>query len=218
MNQEKFYRLFHLYSKNTRSGDAYGEMCLGICNIILGNFTKASGWFNKALLDSLNPKAIWRTASCPHWLVDIWVLSGNRSINHKVETELMAYKKDRKGDSLVSNYSYAIFNVITKNQVDNKEYINKLLRYPKEKLFYSIGMALSCLMEKNEKELELSFTQILRAHDGCARFGELKASAEGFLCLPANSIYLATIENQLSIDFKNGYLADKYMAYIKDQT
>ena len=55
---------------------------------------------------------------------------------------------------------------------------------------------------------------MLKAHEGMAKFGALRESSEGLICMPAMSVAYIAFKRNLGIDIKNDYLPLQYIDFL----
>jgi hypothetical protein len=55
---------------------------------------------------------------------------------------------------------------------------------------------------------------LIEAHYGMAKFGGLRETAEGFLCLPAMSLAKVALARKMAVDAHSEYLSSGYLDYL----
>jgi hypothetical protein len=193
---------------------------LAICETIIGEFTKAQNLYEQALLIMLEPKSFWRDSSQPNWLIDIAILSGRKDIYPLIHKELINYRMNSSknnpiGKSPMACYCYCVMEFLYPTKANTSDWINEIIKYPKYKDLYAAGLSLRAILDQDQKQFSNSIQLLLKAHNGIAKFGGLRLSPEGWLCLSAMSLCFLADKVQLDIDIENDLLSLSYLNYIK---
>ena len=184
------------YKEYFKPDDDDDGFLLAICYIQLAEYSIALQFFEKSCLAMLNPPQLWKGTSQPNWLVDIGVLSGRKDQYQKITQELDAYKKDYRGNSLAALYSYGLMELLTSSENKIYSWIPELIKRPKIKDIYAIGISFQAILDKNINDFNNGLTELLKAHEGMAKHGALRETAEGFICMSAMSLaYIAKKRN-----------------------
>src|SRR5258708_18977328 len=122
-----------------------GAFLLAICHVQLGNYMEAKRLFEKAITAMLEePRPHWKAAR-PHWLVDVCILSGRDDLYADVRRELDLFRQGGKGNSLLFLYSNTVMEMLLPSGEDETGQIKVLLKYPKIKVWYEVGLAMQSL-------------------------------------------------------------------------
>ncbi len=147
-------------------------------------------------------------------LVDICVLAGRADLYPAVLKELNLYHLDYRGNSLVALYSYALMELLLASGNDITECIQVLLKRPKVKDTFAIGRVLQAIVKEDQALFHEASVNLLKAHEGMAKHGALRETAEGLLCMPAMSLAYIARKHGLKVDIENDYLSIGYLEYL----
>ena len=156
--------------------------------------------------------------SQPNWLVDTFVMADRPRLFRRVCGEIELYKSDYRGDSLVAHYSYAVVNLISRCDGEAAEHVPPLLARPKEKRMHACGAVIQAVIERDQSAFVEALSRLLDAHRGMAKFGGLRETPEGFLCLPAMSLSKMALERGMVVDVESEYLSKGYLGYLSQQS
>jgi tetratricopeptide (TPR) repeat protein len=213
MDHSKIVKFLNDYRKILKPADDQDKFYLAICQVQLGNYAEAQQLFEKSCEGMLKTR-LWQKTSQPNWLVDICVLSGREDLYPKVLRELETYKTDSRGDSLVALYAYALIEVLMHIENDITNWIQGLLKKPKVKDTFAIGQTLQAILDEDQIALDSALANLLKAHEGMARYGNLRETAEGLLCMPAMSLTYVALKRKLKVRVENEYLSIGYLQHL----
>lgn len=208
----KFFRDY--LKKPGAKSDIY--LYIAICLVQLDNPKEAKRHFGKAVKEFLKDR-FWHRTSQPNWLVDTWVLSGKAGPQPKVMAEIEAYKQDRRGNSLVALYSYALMRLVLDRDSEVQEYVDGLLREPKVKYTYPMGRLIQAIVTRDQLAFDAALDDLLKAHRGMAKYGGLRETPEGYICLPAMSLSLVAMRRGMAINAESEYLPKNYLEYLQEE-
>ncbi len=193
----------------------YPKLMVAICHTQVQDYPKALDSYRLALLHYLENKDWYRTSQ-PNLLVDTFVLARQPGFYTKVKEEIETYKQDRRGGSLVALYSYALLHLLAEQHEEAGSYVSGLLKYPKVKDFFAIGEMIKALISADASAFDDALIKLLSAHRGMAKFGGLRETPEGFLCLPAMSLSKVALERGLHSSVDSEYMSRGYLVYLND--
>jgi hypothetical protein len=214
MNRMKVQKKLEDYQKLIKPDDNERAFHLAICYIHLENYPEAQFQFERSTLAMFKSPKLWKITSQPNWLTDICMLSGRIDLFHEVLRELELYKQLDKGDSPVALYAYGLMELLVSSGWDMYLSIKGLMERPKYKYPFSLGQILKAIVEKNQNNLDEGMKNLLAAHERMAKYGGLRESAEGFLCLPAMSLSYAAMKHNFKIEIENDYLSLGYLKFL----
>jgi tetratricopeptide (TPR) repeat protein len=190
---------------------------IGICYIYLEEYNEAQRQFERAINTMFGSRKFWEETAQPDMLVEACVLSGRSDLYPAVGKELELYKQiPSKGDSPIAYYAYGFFEYLFPIGWDINKLIEGLLKKPKWKLTYAIGQVFQSLEENDSLGLENSIVNLLAVHKGRAKYGELRETAEGLICLPAMSLAYVARKRNMIIEIENEYLPLSYLDYVTE--
>jgi hypothetical protein len=190
------------------------SLMIAICLTQTGDYRKARRAYVHTLKGFLKNRRGWFGTSQPNWLIDTFVMANQPRLYHKVSKEIEAYKSDYRGGSLVAHYSYAIVSLISGCDSAVAKHTSALLAKPKEKSTYASGAVIQAVIERDQFVFAEALSNLLDAHRGMAKFGGLRETPEGFLCLPGMSLSRIALERGLKVETNNEYLSTGYLQYL----
>lgn len=212
MNNKKANEYLQHFQRMASGGEVYN---IGICYICLNQMPEARAIIEESLNAFIEQPRLWILMERPSLLVDIWILTGREDLYSEVAKQVDSFS-DKKGKELpLTGYSYALLELLFPWREDISKYIDKLLKRPNYKYYYSIGQGLLAISQRNEIAFAQSLQALLKAHDGMAKHGLLRESPEGLLCLPAMSLIYTAWKNNILVNFDNQYISIEYLNYIK---
>jgi tetratricopeptide (TPR) repeat protein len=193
------------------------QLMVAICLTQLGKYPNAQHFYDLALEGFLKDRRAWHGSSQPNWLVDTYVLANRPGLYSQVREEIEAYRQDRRGGSLVALYSYALVRLVSDEDRDADDYVPGLLKDPKIKWTFGMGKTIKAIIERDQQAFDAALDGLLKAHRGMAKFGGLRETPEGFLCLPAMSLSKMALERGMKINSESEYLSKGYLEYLSQQ-
>ena len=190
---------------------------LAICEIILGNYPKAREHLSRSMTVMLGSNPFWRKSGQPNWLVDIAILSGRSELYPSVVEELTVYrvtpsKSGPIGSSPMAHYCYSVMEILLPSSKNISEWIKDLKKRPKYKDLYYAGFVLQAILDGDQAAFTQSLQLLLKAHEGMAKYGDLRLTPEGWLCLPAMTLSYLACQKSLKVEIENEYLSLGYLA------
>jgi hypothetical protein len=190
---------------------------LAICDVIVSNYPKAKNLFNESMTRMFGDRPFWRVSAQPNWLVDIAILSGRSDLFPSVLKELHMYLLNKNysvANSPMAHYCYSVMEILYPSGGNISEWIKDLIKRPKYKDLYAAGFALQAILDKDQSSFTNSLQLLLKAHEGLAKYGQLRLTPEGWICLPAMSLSFLAYQKNLKVDMENEYLPLGYLAYL----
>jgi hypothetical protein len=219
MDQEKVKKLLYFYTHEKVMADDQHAFYQGICHIQLGNYIEGKKQFYRTAESMFSLPMIWKISGQPFWIIDFCVLSGRIDLFPFVHQELEDYKKHPyMGDSNGALFAYGILELLYPTGWEMTKSIQALKKRPKWKLIYAWGSALEAIFNKNSLELNIALQDLLKSHEGMAKHGSLRYSAEGLLCLSAMSLVYTAIQHQIPVEIENDYFSMDYLKFIMKET
>jgi hypothetical protein len=217
VDRAKVLKYIDGYQRRLKPDDDQRKFYLAVCQVQLRDYAEAQQLFEKSCNAMFGARPLWKDSGQPHWLVDICVLSGRTDLYPKVLRELDAYKTIPLGRSLVALYAYALMELLLPSEGNITQWIQDLLVKPKVKDTFAMGQALQAIVDRDQSALNDALTSLLKAHEGMAKHGGLRESAEGLLCMPAMSLAYAALKRNLKVEMENDYLVIGYLGYLLDR-
>ena len=193
---------------------------LAICEVILGNYSEAKNLFDRSITRMFGANPYWRASGLPSWLVDIAILSGRTDLYPSVLEELTLYRINGSeythtgGNSPLAHYCYSVMEILLPNSGQISVWIKDLKKRPKYKDLYAAGFTLQAILDRDQDAFTQSLQLLLKAHEGMAKYGELRLTPEGWLCLPAMTLAFLACQENLKVEIENEYLSLGYLAYL----
>ena len=213
MDRAKVLKFMDSYQQKFKYQHNVEDFKLAICQVQLGNYADARQSFERSG-EGMFKFPLWEHTGQPHWLVDICVLAGRADLYPSVMQELEAYKVNPLGKSLIALYAYALMEMLLPSGNDIAIWIQSLLKKPKVKRTFAMGHVLQAILEGDQSLFHESLANLLKAHEGKAKHGELRWTAEGLLCMPAMSLAYVALKRNLRVDIENDYLPIGYLEYL----
>jgi tetratricopeptide (TPR) repeat protein len=196
---------------------AWKQLMVAICLTQLDKYPNAQHYYDLALQGFLKDRRGWHGTSQPNRLVDTYVLASQSSLSSEVWQEVEAYKLDPRGNSLWALYAYAMVRLMLRRDEEAVEYVPGLLKRPKIKDTFAMGRVVKAIIEHDQSAFDAALDGLLKAHRGMAKFGGLRETPEGFLCLPAMSLSKMALERSMKVNAKSEYLSKGYLDYLSRQ-
>jgi hypothetical protein len=215
MFRDKVTKKLKGYQKILKRSDRSLAFLMGICHIQLGDYKKGRRLFERSCHATFKHPFYWKISDQPNWLVDICVLSGKTNRYPDVLRELELFKKTDRGMlSLWALYAYGVMEFLLPTGWNVATSIQELLNVPKSKVSYANGEALLAINEKDQTGLESALISLLKAHEGKAKYGALRETSEGLLCMSAMTLAIAGIKHGLSVDMDSNYFSNGYIKFL----
>jgi hypothetical protein len=183
-----------------------------ICRIILNDFENAKIELNKSLVSMLNSPMIWKKAGKPDLLAEIFILSGEKNFRELIISILKDYKlNDKWGDSNSAHRAYGLIGVMVPELNWEIHSSSVLISNEVNKRDFYFGKCIIAIIEKNSTLFENSLKNILDEHRQVATHGSLRATPEGWLCLPAMTLGILANFSGVKTNIDNKYFSQSYI-------
>jgi hypothetical protein len=189
------------------------QLKAAICLVQLNDYTNARESFGAALRGLLEDR-FWHGTSQPNMLIDTYILANQRGFLPQATKEIAAYSSDPRGKSLVALYAYAMTSLLLAKDEDAGVHVEGLLKKPKIKDTFAMGKAIKAIVERDQTAFDAALDNLLRVHDGKVKFGELRETPYGFLCLPAMSLALMALRRSMKVNSESEYISKGYLDYL----
>lgn len=193
------------------------QLMVAICLTQLGKYADAKRCYDRTIQGFLNNRRAWYELGQSDRLVNTLVLANRPDLHFQVLEEVEAYKLGPRGQALVALYAYALMRLLLGRDDEVKEYVAGLLQKPKYKDIFAMGKTIQAIVERDQSAFDMALNDLLTAHRGKAKFGELRESPEGFLCLPAMSLSKIALDRGLVVTAESEYLSMGYLAYLAQE-
>ena len=126
------------------------------------------------------------------------------------------YRLDsRTGDFVGPLYAYGLMDVLLARQDAIGPAVAALGSQGRSwKEWYAKGQALQALTHRDETALHTALLALLKAHEGIAKHGSLRWSAEGFLSMAAMALAYGARKQGLRAVIVNDYFSQGYLDYL----
>jgi tetratricopeptide (TPR) repeat protein len=213
MEQSRIMKLLNDYQRILKPENDQLKFFLAICQVQLGDYEEARRLFEKSYFGMFKTQ-YWKGTSQPNLLVDICIMSGRPDHYAEAVQELNLYRMSRRRDSLVALYAYALMELLIPSGQDITTWIQGLLKKPKVKDTFAMGQILRAFVEGDQILFHEASATLLKAHEGMAKHGALRETAEGLLCMPAMSLAYVALKRNFKIEIDNDYFSIGYLEYL----
>lgn len=204
------------YQKELRPwGDT--KLKTAICLTILQDYPSAREAFRVTLDDFLTaPNKAWLGTNQPNWLADTCVLADQPEFYEQAYSLIdQAYATHPLGAAPIILYAHAILQLAICEDAKALAYARGIPSKPGLKDLYAAGQAVQAVMERDQAALDAALVVILQAHRGMAKFGGLRETPEGYLCLPAMALSKVAMDQGMAANVESEYLSKEYLQYLK---
>ena len=209
--REKYEQSLQVFSGAPSSSGK--QLLAAICLTKLGDYREAQRTYSTSLRSALEDR-LWHLSGEVHRLVDTLILSNESSMFPRVLGEVEAYKLDRRRDALYPLYAYAIACLLAGEDERATDYVPGLLKKPRIKDTFAMGETIRAIVDHDQTVFDTALGALLRAHRGMAKFGALRETPEGFLCLPAMSLSKLALDRGMQVVLESEYLSRDYLDYL----
>jgi hypothetical protein len=213
MDRAKVLKFMDSYQQKFKYQHNVEDFKLAICQVQLGNYADARQSFERSG-EGMFKFPLWKQTGQPHWLVDICVLAGRADLYLSVMQELETYKANPLGKSLAALYAYALMELLLPSGNDITRWIQGLLEEPKVKRTFAMGQTIQAIIEQDQFTFNGALANLLKAHEGKAKHGNLRWTAEGLLCMPAMSLAYVALKRNFKVEIDNDYFSIGYLEYL----
>lgn len=191
-------------------------LMVAICYIKLGKYSEALEHFRAALHGFLEDplQSFWRRSGQVNFLVDCYSMANQPDLYPQVFENTEEYHLDRRSRALMPQYAFSVIRLISGKDQEITDYVANLLKKPKIKLTYAMGKTIEAILELHQSTFNVELSNLLKAHRGMAKFGGLRETPEGYLCLRAMSLAKIALARGMSIDVESEYLSKRYLDFL----
>jgi hypothetical protein len=185
-----------------------------ICFICLGEYRKAQAHFVSCLKGLRTTFKLWAMSNQPDLLVNVWLLSGNLDMLSKIRADLDSYLASQREVNYLGDFSLLLLKMVARQDRATSPFIAKLLANPSLKDGYEIGTIAQSVVNRDQDRLNLSLQNLLDIHNKSAKYGSLRETPEGLICLNAMSLAHCAIQRNLDIQYNGYYLPIDYLEFL----
>jgi hypothetical protein len=184
---------------------------------MLEDYPAAREAFRRTLDDFLNAvNKAWLATNQPNWLADTCVLADQPAFYEQAYRLIdQAYATHPLGAAPIILYARATLQLAICEDIQALAYARGIPSKPGLKDLYAAGHAVQAIMERDQTALDTSLVVILQAHRGMAKFGGLRETPEGYLCLPAMALAKVALDRGMTANIASEYLSKGYLEYLK---
>jgi tetratricopeptide (TPR) repeat protein len=193
--------------------NSFEQLLVAICLTQLERYPDARSTYDLALQSSFKDR-LWHMSSEPNLLVNIYMMAGRPDLYARTWKEVEAYKSDRRGKSLWALYAYAMIRLMSGKDEEAYDYALGLLKKPTVKDTFAMGQTIQAIVECSQDAFDVALADLLNVHRGMARFGGLRGTPEGYLCMPAMSLSRIALERGMQVNTESEYLSRGYLDYL----
>ena len=213
---EKFARHFEFSKELINKNSVYSKQSLyklANCYLRMDKFIEAKDYYTQSTMAMFILPKSWIDTGQTDWLVNVCVLAGRRDLYSRVVEELDLCKSTAIGTYPVFYYSMCVMDFLG-DQKNGPMWIAKLIEKPKIKEAVYMGEAFQAILDRNEINLNLALTNLLVKHQGKAKHGELRETAEGLICMTAMTLGYIGLINNLHLTVDSEYFSCRYLEFL----
>ncbi len=213
---EKLARYFEFSKGFVSKNSIYSKQSLyklANCYLRMDEFDDAKHYYAQSIMAMFKLPKSWEDTGQTDWLVDICVMAGRSDLHSQVVDELELCKSTAIGTYPIYYYAMCVMDFLG-DQKNGQIWIAKLLEKPKIKESYYMGEAFQAILDKNEINLHLALSNLLGIHQGKARHGGLRETAEGLICLSAMTLGYIGLINKMRVTVESEYFSVRYLEYL----
>jgi tetratricopeptide (TPR) repeat protein len=192
---------------------SFEQLMVAICLTQLKRYRDAMYFYDLAIQNSLKDR-FWYRTNQPNWLVDAYKLASRADLFPQLQSQLAEFVVNHGGESLVELYACGVIHLLSGRDEKAKDYVTGLLKKPKIKDTFAMGQTIAAIIGRDQLAFDAAMDGLLRAHRGMAKFGALRETPEGFLCLPAMSLSAIALERGLEVNAESEYLSKGYLDHL----
>jgi hypothetical protein len=214
--QQRYLDALAIYQQEPQPWGA-DKLMIAICLAMLQDYATARETFRNTLDDFLNSvRKAWLITNQPNWLADTCVLADQPEFYEQAYRDIVeAYKARATRAAPVNVYARALLRLAIGEDAEALSYARGLFATPKLKDLYAAGQAVQAIMERDQTALDGALVVVLQAHRGMAKFGGLRETPEGYLCLPAMALAKVALDRGMAVNVESEYLSKGYLEYLK---
>lgn len=204
------------YRKELRPwGDT--KLKTAICLTVLQDYHAAREAFRLTLDDFLNAtNKAWFGTNQPNWLADTCVLADQPEFYEQAYQDIIeAYRMRPTGAAPVNMYARALLRLAVYEDSEASAYVQRIPSKPGLKDLFAAGQAMQAITKQAQTVLDSAVGVVLQAHRGMAKFGALRETPEGYLCLPAMALAKLALDRGMAVSVENEYLSKGYLEFLQ---
>jgi hypothetical protein len=221
MNKPKDMRQHYLddlafYQNELRPwGDT--KLKTAICLTMLQDYPAAREAFRLTLDNFLHSASkAWLGTNQPNWLADTCILADQSEFYEQAYGLIdQAYAAHPLGTAPIILYARALLQLAIYEDADALAYAHGIPSKPGLKDLFAAGQAMRAIVERNQTALDSALAIVLQAHRGMAKFGGLRETPEGYLCLPAMALAKVAMDRGMAVNIESEYLVKGYLEYLR---
>lgn len=188
-----------------------------ICLTMLQDYPAAREAFRLTLDDFLHSASkAWLGTNQPNWLADTCILADQSEFYEQAYRDIVeAYKTRSTGAAPINVYARALLQLAIYEDANALAYAHGIPSKPGLKDLFAAGQAMRAIVERNQTALDSALVIVLQAHRGMAKFGGLRETPEGYLCLPAMALAKVAMDRGMAVNVESEYLVKGYLEYLR---
>ncbi len=214
--EQRAQEMLQSYASKVELNKDY-EFDMAMCWTQVHRYMEARSSYRRVLEDFLHrgKVALWFRCDQPNWLADTYVMADQPASYDRAYQELAAWRQIRGDRGLSFLYSYALIHVVGRRDSEAVQFVPGMLAFPKSKWTFAAGKAIQAIVERKQESFDAALGELLLAHRGMAKFGDLRWAAEGLLCLPAMSLSKMAMDRGMTVNVESEYLSKGYLEYLR---
>jgi len=193
------------------------KLKIAICLTMLQDYPAAREAFRLTLDDFLNSvQKAWLITNQPNWLADTCVLADQpdtyEQAYHMIDE---AYATHPSRTAPVNVYARALLRLAIGEDTEALRHVRGIPAKPELKDLYAAGQAVQAIVDRNQADFDHALVTLLQAHRGMAKFGGLRETPEGYLCLPAMALSKVALDRSMAVNVESEYLSKGYLEYLQ---
>ena len=193
-----------------------GQFMIAICLTQLDRYVEAQRFYALAIRGFLKDRRQWYGTNQPDWLVDAYNLANHLELCSQVEAEIEAFKhkNPQTREAPVTLYADAVICLTSRRDEEASQCVPMLVKKPQIKWAFAVGETIRAIIQFDQAAFDSALGYLLEVHRGAAKFGGLRETPEGYLCLPAMSLSKIALECGLKVNVASEYLSKGYLDHL----
>jgi hypothetical protein len=192
--------------------DSFKELMflMGNCFLRKGDFNSAKKYYQISIKASFSVNSFWKRSGQPNLLIDALILSKRIKMLNEVASELTSYQTCfGNGSAPILYYSLCIVEFLLQNGTPDP-WIRKLLDLKKIKISVTKGQLFSAICEGDTQKFNDLLKYYLTIHDRQVKYGALRNTPEGLICMSAMSMIYIALRKGIPINVKSIYIFPEF--------
>ena len=221
MNPKKIALLFSRYqSDRNRYKSPYGYQWAcdeANCYIQMKDYPKAQELCEKNCIGNWHKPKFWWLSGQTQFLIDTWVLSGRWDLFKRTKEEFEKFVKEVPINKWTTFgfYACAVMALLETEGKGTGDWSKMPDSWHKNKLIKAFDQVLEAIIERDQPSYDIGLTALLKVHEGMEKFGMLRETGEGFVCMPAMTLVYVGRKFGLEPTIKNDYMPLEYLDYLE---